>query len=154
MAAGQPAFQSDTGSLTSAVVCVENSAQLEKLVAQLGEIRLACICLVSTFRVHLGPTRAAEVEDLYVARLKQHAERVVVFRPGHVVRSPRRPRPLLALVPANLKNCFVEADELFATIENELQRPANETFASSRCWAVIAPGIREPASKTASRWRA
>ena len=90
--------------------------------------RPECICLVSSFAVHCGDTAAAETETFYLRRLQPLADRIVVFRPGHVLsdRAPtqrwvRRFGVLLTLVPESLASCFVEGEELFAAIARELE---------------------------------
>jgi hypothetical protein len=88
------------------------------------------VIIVSTFRVHFGDRRAAEAEADALRRFKHLAGRTTVLRPSPV-RSPnsRAGAWLRALwfcyplLPGRLKSCCIEGDELFAAIEQELDRP-------------------------------
>jgi hypothetical protein len=91
------------------------------------EKRVDCICLVSSFRVHLGDACAQRAEEFLAQRLKDTPTRIVVFRPAHIL-SPRsrfneplrKYRSLAPLVPARFTTCSVDGEELFAAIEQEL----------------------------------
>jgi hypothetical protein len=89
------------------------------------------ICLVSSFRVHFGDSRASRVEDSLVSRLTGSPARTVVFRPAHIL-SPRsrfngflrRFRFLAPLVPARFTTCCLEGEKLFAALGQELETPS------------------------------
>ena len=92
------------------------------------EKRVEFICIVSSFRVHFCDPRAIRVEESLVNGLKDHAARIVVFRPAHILSSHsrlseglRKYRFLAPLVPARFSTCCVEDEELFAAIEQELR---------------------------------
>jgi hypothetical protein len=86
-----------------------------------------CVCVVSSFRVHCGDRAAARAESFLLEQLRGFAGRVVVLRPGNMV-SKHSPLgaflagswPWLPLIPGDLNCCCVEADELFAAIDQEL----------------------------------
>jgi hypothetical protein len=89
-----------------------------------------CVCIVSTFRVHLGDAAAARAEAFVRARLRGFAGRVVILRPAHVLSRHSRLGAFLRrswfwfpLVPGKLKGCCIEGDELFAVIDRELDGP-------------------------------
>lgn len=103
----------------------------QRLASLLDEARRASIAfvgLVGTFRVHLDDSTAEETEQTALAMVesKLAGTRIAVFRLSHVVgaggaadRWLRRLGPLFPLAPDDLRTCFVEADELFAAIEEE-----------------------------------
>jgi hypothetical protein len=95
--------------------------------ARCGTARVA---VVSTFRVHFGDPGPAEAEEIVLARARELAAPVVLFRPGHVLsrRTPaatrlRRLGALYPLVPRRLHGCCIDGDELFEAIDNELRAP-------------------------------
>ncbi len=89
-----------------------------------------CVCVVSSFRVHLGDRAADRAEKFVRECLKGFTGRIVVLRAGHVL---SRHSPVSAflrtswycypLVPGRLKGCCVEAEELFTAIDRELAGP-------------------------------
>jgi hypothetical protein len=86
-----------------------------------------CICIVSSFRVHLGDTRAIEAEEYAVNRFEGLPAGIVVIRPSHVLslhsrvsNSLRKYHCLAQALPSHLTTCFVEGEELFAMIDSEL----------------------------------
>jgi hypothetical protein len=102
-------------------------ALVEAVAALAAAERAGCVCVVSSFRVHLGDRDAACAEAFACQRLRGLPARVAVLRPGHVLsrRSPlavflRDSWPWLAVVPSRLRGCCVEGEELFAAIEREL----------------------------------
>lgn len=122
---------------TSAIVVflerhAENARQrLDELVRIVKKDRPEVICLVSTFRIHFGDTTAEAIESLYVRHLQGLTERLVVFRPGHLISDHsrlgvqvRRRGILWTLLPRNLTSCFVTGDELFAAIDRALEAKA------------------------------
>jgi hypothetical protein len=85
------------------------------------------ICIISSFRVHLGDRDAARAEALALVRLRVLPAHVAVFRPSHVLsrRSPlsiwlRRAWYCFPLIPGRLHGCCVEGSALFAAIDQEL----------------------------------
>jgi hypothetical protein len=109
--------------------------------------RTSTICIVSSFRVHLGDRAAASVEALALERLRGLPARLVVLRPSHVLsRSSRLGRFLrnawycFPLVPGRLQGCCVEEHDLFAAIDRELSGsgpPAVRTYTllgTNRSW--------------------
>lgn len=97
-------------------------------IARRGHTRF--VGVISTFRVHLGDSRAADVENYVLGRAGDRFPRVVVFRPGHVLsrQSPiacvlERLAPFYPLFPNRLSSCILDGDELFAAIEAERHDP-------------------------------
>jgi hypothetical protein len=85
------------------------------------------ICVVSTFRVHLGDRAAVRCEAVLLAQLRDLPVRVSIVRPAHVLsRHSRLGRFLrhswywFPLLPGQLRGCCVDGDELFAAIDREL----------------------------------
>ncbi|HND54555.1 MAG TPA: hypothetical protein PLV92_19220, partial [Pirellulaceae bacterium] len=85
------------------------------------------VCLVSTFRVHFGDRRAAEVEAEMTRRVRAAGRRCSVLRPAFVL-SPRS-RPTAGLkrwsrwfpvLPAHWRAACVDGAELFNAIDREL----------------------------------
>lgn len=92
------------------------------------EKRAACICVISSFRVHFGDRDAKAAEDFLVNRLVGAADRIVVIRPAYllsphsgVARRLRRLRFLAPLVPSRFRASCLEGEELFAAIDHELE---------------------------------
>jgi hypothetical protein len=91
------------------------------------EKRVDCVCLVSSFRVHLGDPDARRAEEFLLNRLKDSSARIVAFRPSHILSSRSRFSEALRkycflapLAPARFTTCCVDGEELFAAIEQEL----------------------------------
>jgi hypothetical protein len=108
-------------------------AVLEAVVEAAKEGRPDCVCIISTFLVHFGDRAAARAEALVLERLRGSSARVVVLRPSHVLsrHSPlggflRRSWLWFPLLPARLRSCCVEGDELFAVIDQELVGPGRQ----------------------------
>jgi len=85
------------------------------------------VCIVSTFRVHLGDRAAARAEEDLLGLLRDLPARVVVVRPGHVLSRHSRLSVFLRtssylapFVSPRLRACCVDAGELFAVIDREL----------------------------------
>jgi hypothetical protein len=86
------------------------------------------ICLVSSFREHLGDARAIQIEESLVNRLKGSPAPLTVFRPAHLLTprsrlnaALRRFRFLAPVVPARFSAGCVEGEELFAALDRELE---------------------------------
>ena len=106
----------------------------QELVQALAEIavekRPACICVISSFRVHLGDARIARAEEFVRHCFKDSKARVVVFRPGHILSPNSRLNAVLKwlwfvapVVPDSFTSCCVDGEELFAAVEQELAKP-------------------------------
>ena len=99
---------------------------LDRLLAEMASGGECQVCIVSTFRVHLGNAAALEAEQHIVCAAKRLGLRPTVFRPGHVL-SDRSPLVDAAarwgccypLVPPRLRSCFVTGSALFGVIEQE-----------------------------------
>jgi hypothetical protein len=103
---------------------------LDDLLGLAGDRRAEFVCVVSTFRAHLGDRDAAAAEAYVLGRAKGLQARTVVFRPGHVLSHNSRAGVYLRrlgfcypLVPGRLRSCCVDGDELFAAIEGERREP-------------------------------
>ena len=82
--------------------------------------------IISTFRLHLDDPRIRELENQVVSRAGELSDRLVVFRPGHVLsrhssmsRLLERFAPMYPLVPERLGSCFIDGMKLFAAIETK-----------------------------------
>ena len=102
---------------------------IDALAEPLAASDVECLCIVSSFRIHLGDQAAAETEAYALARLAPCAVRTVVLRSGHVLspRSPVRRRlqrlgGCYPLVPRWLQSCLIDGAELFAAIDDVRQR--------------------------------
>ncbi len=80
----------------------------------------------AAFAYHLDDPDVIEVENQVVSRATALFDRVVVFRPGHVLGQHSRMFRLLKrlasfypLFPRRLSSCFLEGTELFVAIEEE-----------------------------------
>src|SRR5262249_17664152 len=89
--------------------------------------RAGCVCIVSSFRVHLGDRDAIRAETLLLRQLRGYPGKVVVFRPGHVLSRHsrldlflRRSWHWYPLVPRRLQSCCVDGEELFEAIDREI----------------------------------
>lgn len=114
----------------------DQKGRIDRLLARVAGEGISSLCIVSTFRVHLGDAEAIDAEDHVVRCAKRLGLRPTVIRAGHVL-SDRS--PLLAaasrwgcfypLVPARLRSCFVSGSALFTAIEQErnAQRPRATT---------------------------
>jgi hypothetical protein len=106
--------------------------ELLQTLAEIAAIKQpACVCIVSSFRVHLGDAKTAQAEELVRACFRKSPSKVVVFRPGHVLSPSSRVtgrlkacRFLAPLVPDRFTTCCVDGEELFAAVEQELAKPA------------------------------
>lgn len=104
-----------------------NRILFEKVAELVVRKRVECVCIVSSFRVHFGDLRAIRVENCILNRLQKSSDRIVVFRPGHIL-SPqsrinqrlRRYRILASATPTGFNTCCVDGGELFSAIEKEL----------------------------------
>jgi hypothetical protein len=116
-----------------------NRAMLSAVAGAARKHAAGCVCVVSSFRVHLGDRDAARAEDFVRECLRGFSGRVVVIRPGHVLSRHsgvsaflRRSWFCFPLVPGRLKSCCVEGEELFDAIDRELAgqgRRKGRTFA-------------------------
>ncbi len=116
----------------------EDNALLMALAQLMTRTNVKQVILVSTFQVHREDRRAALVESLALAHFQHLPVRTVVFRPGHVL-SPTSPTVAALhvwgfgypLVPAHRSSCFLDGEELFAAILQELGHAtaANKTYA-------------------------
>jgi hypothetical protein len=107
----------------------QEQALLNDVVEILRQKPPKCVCVVSSFSVHFGDHRAIEAETRVPEKLKSFSARTVVFRPSHVLSPGSRTRAwlkalwfLYPLVPRYWKSCFVDGDELFGAIEQEISR--------------------------------
>ena len=136
-------------SLTGVVVFLGRKAtqpdrELLKKVAEIAiEKGAACVCLISSFRVHFGDRRSIQAEEWALSCLSDFQGRVVVFRPSHIIStsSPmrvrlRQLRIFARAVPARFKSCFLDGDELFAAIECEL---GNSDHRKRRTFTLLGP---------------
>jgi hypothetical protein len=119
------------------------SAREQEILGAVAETAIegaaGCVCIVSSFRVHLGDRDAIRAEIFLLRQLRGFPGRVVVFRPGHVLSRHsslgvflRRSWYWYPLVPRRLTSCCVEAEELFVAIDRELAgtgRRKSRTFA-------------------------
>jgi hypothetical protein len=103
---------------------------LDALLTLAAQRRAESVVLVSSARVHLGDSGAAEAETYAYMRANGLRARTVIVRAGHVL-SPhsrlsaalRRFGACFPLVPRRLRSCCVAGDELFALIEEVRQAP-------------------------------
>jgi hypothetical protein len=108
----------------------KEQAVLDAVADIAGEKGIGRVIIVSTFRVHFGDRRAADAEDRALGRFKPLAGRTTVLRPSPVLSPNSRAGGWLRalwfcypLVPGRLQSCCIDGDELFTTIEQELNRP-------------------------------
>jgi hypothetical protein len=108
----------------------QGQAVLDAIAQIAGEKGARRVIIVSTFRVHFGDRQAAAAETDALRRFKHLAGRTTVLRPSPVVSPNSRASAWLRalwfcypLLPGRLKSCCLEGDELFAAIEQELDRP-------------------------------
>jgi hypothetical protein len=100
------------------------------------------LIVISTFSAHQEDRRAGHVERQALAPFQNLPARTVIFRPGPVL-SPTAPTTATLrtlgccwpLVPAHLNSCFLDSDELFAAIFQEL----GHSTAASRTYAMPGP---------------
>jgi hypothetical protein len=128
-------------------------AARQKLVDTVVEVIRAkpvqCVCVISTFRVHLGDRAATRVEAEVRQRLHDECkrlERVVILRPSHVVSRNSALGILLRnawywfpLVPSWAQGCSIDGNDLFAVIDQELS--ASEPR-STRTYTLLGPNRR------------
>ena len=98
--------------------------ELDNIMAVAGRGQIRFVGIVSTFRVHLDDAEVMEVENKVVSRATSLSDRVVIFRPGHVL---SRHSPMLGLLerlarfyplfPRRLSSCFLDGTEFFVAIE-------------------------------------
>src|SRR5262249_19194935 len=125
------------------------------------EQKVERVCVVSTFRVHFGDLRAADVEARVLDRLKGSAAGTVLFRPGHVLSPHSRASAWLRalwfcypLVPNRFTSCFVDGEELSAAPAQELTGPPPRKGATypllgpNRAWRDV---LREHADRNPAR---
>jgi hypothetical protein len=133
---GPEACAAIAGPVGSAVVFLprrltaRDRALLQGAAAVARKSAAGCVCVVSSFRVHLGDRDAARAEAFVLECLRGFSGRVVVFRPGHVLSPRTRLSQCLhalwfcfPLVPGRLQSCCVESEKLFAAIDRELTAP-------------------------------
>jgi len=102
-------------------------ALFDTVVALVKECQVRCVCVISSFEVHLGDRLAQRAEAFLLRSLKGLPSRIVVIRPSHVLSSNSPLGRFLRscwfgfpLVPGRLQGCCVEGKELFAVIDREL----------------------------------
>jgi hypothetical protein len=107
----------------------QERALLDEVVEALRQKPPKCICVVSSFRVHFDDRRAIEAETRLLETLWPCSVRTVVFRPSHVLSPGSRTQAwtkalwfLYPLVPRHWKSCFVDGEELFGAIDQEISR--------------------------------
>jgi hypothetical protein len=115
-----------------------------------ADLHIERVCVVSTYRVHLGDRRAIDAEAEVLGHFRSLPARIAVFRPGPIL-SPNAPMTArLAslwychpLVPRNWTGCFLDGEELFTAIEAELnQRQAKKSveftlLGCNRAWRTV-----------------
>jgi hypothetical protein len=139
----------------------EERAALDAVVELARTAKVRTICIVGSFRVHVGDPETARAEAEAVAKLQPLVGRLVLFRASHVLspncrldRQLRRWAWLHPLVPSRFASGFIDADQLFTAIEHELcserkNRKATYTLLGvNRCWKAV---LRENASGTVHR---
>jgi hypothetical protein len=115
---------------------------LRALAAFARECGIRSVCLVSSFRVHLGDRATEEFEAVACRQFEGVCERVVVVRPGHLRRGHGT---WVAAIPERFCSCFVETDELFHVIDQLLAagRPSKgrvyTLLGPNRPWCSLAP---------------
>lgn len=99
---------------------------LVNLVDAAARGKASYVCIVNTFRVHLGDRVAADIESQVLERFESLGVRTVVFRSGHILSRHSTASAWLRLlgsfyplVPGRVRSCFVESDDLFAAMERE-----------------------------------
>jgi hypothetical protein len=115
-----------------------------------------CVCIVSSFRAHFADRRAVEAEARALERLQSPSTRTVVFRPSHVLSPCSRVRAwlkalwfLYPLVLRRWTSCFVDGDELFGAIEQEVsgRQPGGTALYTllgpNRAWRDVLVGHRD-----------
>ena len=151
-----PATEREVGPMDSLVLFVgrrltaPERRDLDDMIAIARQRQPRLVAIVSTFRVHLDDQEATEVENDIVSRMASHGDRVVVFRPGHVLGRHshlsgqlERLSPLYPLVPRRLSSCFLEGEELFAAIEFERLK-ATERPGGAERWQSAEGGSNPP----------
>src|SRR5262249_7167538 len=105
-------------------------ALFEAVLAVARAHRAERVCIVSTFRVHLGDRAAARCEAALLAQLRGLPAAVSILRPAHVLSRNSRLAAFLKdsscwlpLLPNRLQGCCVGGEELFAAIDQELAAP-------------------------------
>jgi hypothetical protein len=119
---------------------------LDDLLGLAGAWQTEFVGIVSTFRAHFGDQEAAEAEAHVLGRAEGLRARTVVFRPGHVLSrnsrasiSLRRLGFSYPLVPRHLRSCCIDADEVFAAIENERRAAASCGSRRPRVYTLLGP---------------
>jgi hypothetical protein len=105
---------------------VGEKRELDRLLADVASDRIARLCIVSSFRVHLGDADAIDAETHVVRTARRHGLRPTVIRAAHVL-TDRSPLLVAAgrwgcfypIVPARLRSCFLSGSALFTAIEQE-----------------------------------
>ncbi len=116
----------------------EDNALLLALAQLMTRTNVKQVIVVSSFQAHGENPRAAVVESMALAHFHNLPVRTVVFRPGRVL-SPTSPTVAALhtwgfcypLVPAHRSSCFLDGEELFTAVLQELGHAtaANETYA-------------------------
>jgi hypothetical protein len=109
----------------------EDNALLAALAQMMTRTKAKQLILISNFRVHFGDQRVALIESQALAPFQNLPIRTVIFRPGHVLSASSPAGATLRalgfcwpLAPRYLTGCFLDADELFAAVEQELGHPS------------------------------
>jgi hypothetical protein len=92
-----------------------------------GRLHAGCVCIVSSFLVHLDDDKARRVEAFAIRHFEAAQVRVVVLRPGHVLSEHSYLSGLLSrfgawlgAIPSRFRSCFVEGEELFRVLDELL----------------------------------
>jgi hypothetical protein len=81
---------------------------------------IPCVCIVSSFTVHFGDRRLAELEERARKAYAGSAARVVVLRPSHVRSGGALMATWLTALPERWRSCCLEERVLFDVIDREL----------------------------------
>jgi hypothetical protein len=121
----------------------KEQAALDEVITAITEGKVERVCVVSSFRAHFGDRAAAATEARVLDRLKESAAQTTLFRPSHVLSLRSRTSAALRalwfchpLVPKRFTSCFVQGDELFAAILQELSVPILRNGAT---YALLGP---------------
>lgn len=124
-----------------------NRALIDAVAELIRAKGIGCLCVVSTFRVHLGDRQAARAEADLLRRIRDLPVRIVILRPSHVLSPNSRLRTFLRsswywfpLVPSFVRGCCIESEELFPIIDRELIASTPRSPALTRSSGQTNPG--------------
>jgi len=97
---------------------------IDRCVAMVERNPGCCVCLVSSFRIHLGDQTLQLIEDETRATFESVTGRTVVLRAGNIVATDGQLSSGFArlaqfrwLIPSSVTSVFLNRDELFAAID-------------------------------------